>query len=258
MPAPHKPVERYAHEVLGVVLSVREGGLCALLWQRAQTPSAGRWALPGGLLGADEALENSILRHLAAKVDVDEVAHLEQLETRSEPGRVAGGRVIATAFLGVVPADATPSLPVDTCWHPVDRLPPLAFDHGALVDAGRARLRNKLSYTNLGFALAPPTFTISELRRIYRAALGYDVDATNLQRVLLRREVVEPTQELARPGRAGGRPATRFRFRSAELVVTDPFAVLRPPDAPPDANLDTTNGAAPELTSGRSPRRRPA
>ena len=48
--------------------------------------------------------------------------------------------------------------------------------------AARERLRAKLSYTNLGFALAPETFTISELRDLYAAALGHEVSATNLQR----------------------------------------------------------------------------
>ena len=63
--------------------------------------------------------------------------------------------MVATAFLGLVPSDADPAVPADTAWHPVDALPPTAFDHGAIVDAAHERLRAKLSYTNLGFALAP-------------------------------------------------------------------------------------------------------
>ena len=84
-------------------------------------------------------------------------------------------------------------------------------------------------YTNLGFALAPETFTISELRDLYAAALGHEVSATNLQRVLVRRGVLSPTGDRRPPGRAGGRPAEAFRFRSADLEITDQFAVLRPP-----------------------------
>jgi len=104
-----------------------------------------------------------------------------------------------------------------------------ALDHLAAVLAGRERLRAKLSYTNIGFALAPPAFTITELRGLYRAALGHDVSATNLQRVLLRRALLEPTGEQRTPGRAGGRPAAVYRFRNRSLAVTDQFAVLRPP-----------------------------
>jgi 8-oxo-dGTP diphosphatase len=128
-----------------------------------------------------------------------------------------------------VPRDVDPAVPEDTHWHPVDDLPPTAFDHGEIVLAGRERLRAKLSYTNLGFALAPPTFTISELRELYNAALGHEVSATNLQRVLLRRELLEDTGERRPSGPHGGRPATVFRFREHELAITDQFAVLRPP-----------------------------
>ena len=99
----------------------------------------------------------------------------------------------------------------------------------ALLAAAQARLRAKLSYTNLGFALAPEVFTISELREVYVAALGHDVSATNLQRVLLRRGAFERVDGHRAPGRTGGRPAALFRFASQRLEVTDEFAALRPP-----------------------------
>jgi len=223
-----------AHEALAVVLQVREGRLQVLLWRRARPPFEGDWALPGGALDAGETLERSIRRHLAAKVDVRELSHLEQLETRSDPARHPGRRVIATAYLGLVPAGVDPDVPEDTRWFAVDELPALAFDHEAVVLAGRERLRGKLSYTNLGFALAPPTFTVSELCGLYRAALGHDVSPTNLQRILLRRRLLEPTGEARPPGRAGGRPAAVYRFRESELEITDPFAVLRPPARGPE------------------------
>jgi ADP-ribose pyrophosphatase YjhB (NUDIX family) len=218
-----------AHAVLAAVLQVRDGRLQALLWQRARDPYARAWALPGGVLETDETLEESMRRHLADKVDVREVAHLEQLETRSDPGRNPAHRELATAFLGLVPSHLDPAVPGDTRWHPLEELPPLAYDHEPILLAARERLRGKLSYTNLGFALAPPAFTMAELRDLYRAALGHPVSATNLQRVLLRRRLLEDTGEQRHYGRGGGRPAALYRFRSTTLEITDPFAVLRPP-----------------------------
>jgi 8-oxo-dGTP diphosphatase len=217
--------------VLAVVLQVRDGRLRVLLWQRAREPFAGAWALPGGNLEGEETLEQSIRRHLAAKVDVRDVSHLEQLETRSDPGRDPRGRELATAYLGLVPVGLDPHVPPDTTWHAVGDLPRLAFDHEAITLAGRERLRAKLSYTNIGFALAPEEFTISQLRSVYEAALGHRVTTTNLQRVFLRRGVLEPTGRRRQPGPTGGRPASLYRFRSQRLEVTDPFAVLRPPPA---------------------------
>ena len=220
---------RPAHVTLAVVFQVRSGKLQALLWQRAKDPFAGAWSLPGGYLEAGETLEESIRKHLADKVDVRQLSHLEQLETRSEPERHPREWQLATAYLGVVPLGVDPALPEDTDWRPVDRLPKLAFDHRQITLAARERLRAKLSYTNIGFALAPETFTMSELRGIYAAALGHDVSATNLQRVLVRRGVLEATGERRESGRTGGRPAELFRFSAPRLEVTDPFAVLRPP-----------------------------
>jgi 8-oxo-dGTP diphosphatase len=77
------------------------------------------------------------------------------------------------------------------------------------------------------------------------AALGYDVTATNLRQVLLRRGVLEATEEMAPPGRAGGRPAMLYRFASPTLEVADPFAVLRPPsERPPSGRRGEREGAA--------------
>ncbi len=220
---------RPAHVTLAVVFQVRQELLHVLLWERAREPFAGAWSLPGGFLETGETLEQSIRRQLALKVDVRDLAHLEQLETRSDPDRHPDEWQLATAYLGLVRTDADPGVPPDTAWQPVDDLPPMAFDHGSIVLAARERLRAKLSYTNAGFALAPETFTLSELRQIYAAALGHDVSATNLKRVLLRRGLLEPTGDTRTPGRAGGRPPACYRFHSQSLEITDPFAILRPP-----------------------------
>src|SRR2546421_8114743 len=142
------------HTVIAVVLRVREGRLEPLL-RRIERRSS-------------ESLEGA----LARLVDVEALAHVEQLETR-----ILRDGTLATSYLGLIPPEQ--KLP--------DATVPGSADERELVRAARARLRAKLSYTNVGFALAPDTFTISELREIYVAALGYDVSATNLQRVLVRR-----------------------------------------------------------------------
>jgi ADP-ribose pyrophosphatase YjhB (NUDIX family) len=231
-----------SHVTLAVVLQVRDESLSVLLWQRAREPFSGAWSLPGGYLEQGLALDDSIRSQLARKVDVAELSWLEQLEKVGDPGRHPAEWQLATAYLGLVPLGLDPALPADTAWQPVDRLPqPMAFDHEAIVLAGRERLRAKLSYTNIGFALAPQSFSISELSSIYTAALGYPVDPTNLRRVLERRGLLEATGERRSPGRGGGRPAAVYRFGSRSLAVTDPFAVLRPP-GPRSASGDRAAG----------------
>ncbi|MGL4306037.1 MAG: NUDIX hydrolase [Mycobacteriaceae bacterium] len=239
------PYRSTAHEVLVAVFQVRcvqpKSGqnqhnadleeLCVLLWQRALEPQNKYWALPGGQIRDDENLTSSAHRQLAEKVDVQEVAHLEQLSVFSEPNRIPEHRTIASTFLGLIPSPADPHLPADTAWHPVSTLPAMAFDHQTIIEHARTRLAAKLSYTTIGFALAPQEFAMSTLRKIYTAALGYHVDATNLQRVLLRRSVLTATGTTAKSGKSGGRPPALFRFTDQHLLVTDEFAALRPPNA---------------------------
>src|SRR6266545_7536986 len=106
-----------SHVTLAVVLQVRGGVLQGLLWQRAREPFRAAWSLPGGYLEPGETLEASIRRHLAVKVDVRELAHLEQLGTLSDPRRHPEEWQLATAYLGLVPSDLDPAVPPDTSWH---------------------------------------------------------------------------------------------------------------------------------------------
>ncbi|MET3805027.1 8-oxo-dGTP diphosphatase [Nakamurella sp. UYEF19] len=254
-------------EVLAAVFSVRplarpsdpsaagQVALHVLLWQRGQHPDAGKWALPGGIVLSTEDVDTSAQRQLAEKVDLTRVSHLEQIGVFSAPHRMPDVRTVATGFLGLVPLDADPTLPADTAWHPVGTLPPTALDHGVIVERAHRRLQAKLSYTNIGFALAPAEFTIAELRQVYATALGHDVDPTNLHRILLRRGMLEPTGTTGPRNPVGGRPAALHRFTVAELRVTDPFAAFRPPEKPADpaGPLDAPDAADPAASTGSTP-----
>jgi len=189
-----------SHGVVAVAMRARDGRL------EASVESVER--------RRGESLETA----LARAVDVGSLAHVEQLETRAR-----SDGTLATAYLGL----ARSGSPAAGDWRPVDARRPA--DERVFVAAAQARLRAKLSYTNLGFALAPEVFTISELREVYVAALGHDVSATNLQRVLVRRGAILRVDGHRAPGRTGGRPAALFRFASRRLEVTDEFAALRPP-----------------------------
>lgn len=74
-----------------------------------QDPQRGAWSLPGGQVRNDEDMITSVRRQLAEKVDLKELAHLEQLAVFSDPHRVPGARVIASTFLGLVPSPPAPS-----------------------------------------------------------------------------------------------------------------------------------------------------
>ncbi len=220
---------KYRHEIIACVLRADpDDGLSVLVTRRVREPFQGRWGLPSGALETGESLDDSLRRHLADRTGLTRLNHLEQLETRGAPDRDPADRTIATAYLGLVASPA--GLSPDAVWLPVPEAvaEAMAFDHAELVAVAVDRLRAKLSYTNIGFALVDEEFTVSQLRDTYATVLGYQVNATNLRRILERRRQLEPTGTTAPSGTGGGRPAALFRFSTRTLQVTDPSEVLRP------------------------------
>jgi len=211
--------------VNGVVMRARER-LETLLWNRGDGDG---WSLPGGFVRPHETLDEAMARHLREKVGVEQVGHIEQLSTASRPDSHPDLWLVDVAHIALLASDADPQLPPDTDWHTIDALPPIAFGHRDVIENARDRLRGKLSYSNIAFALAPGTFTLRELAGLYSAVLGHPVDPTNLGRVLERDEVLEATGERRPAGEAGGRPAAVHAFRRREYAITRPYAAFRPP-----------------------------
>jgi ADP-ribose pyrophosphatase YjhB (NUDIX family) len=222
MPAPRHPLA--APVVNAVVLRVTDR-LETLLWRRAED----LWSLPGGFVREGETLDRAMRRHLLEKVGVADVGHVEQLDTRSVADTHPELWLLDIAHLVLIPRGAEVRTPPDTEWHPVDALPSIAFGHAGAVHRAHERLRGKLSYSNVAFALGPERFTLRELATIYEAVLGYAVSPTNLGRVLGRDGLLEPTGATRAAGSSGGRPAAEFAFTRQELVVSRPLAAFRPP-----------------------------
>ena len=205
--------ERPSVTVDVVIFTLREGSLQVLLVRRRRPPWEGMWAIPGGMIGCEEALEAAALRTLEEETGLGDV-FLEQLYTFGDPGRDARGRVITVSYFAVVPgSDVVPSAAENgerVQWWPVDELPPLAFDHGEILRYALTRLRYKLEYTAVGFELLPEVFTLSELQSAYEIVLGEELDKRNFRRKIQSAGVIEPSGSF----RAGeGRPAQLYRYR---------------------------------------------
>ena len=129
-----------------VVLLTREAAPQLLLIRRLGDPFAGAWALPGGFVEKDETLATAARRELLEETGV-EVGDLEQLVTVGDPGRDPRGWTVSVAYLARVnPGEVTPVAADDAravAWHPLAKLPPLAFDHAAIVGRAATRLRDR-------------------------------------------------------------------------------------------------------------------
>lgn len=215
-----------------VVLTVRDGQLQVLLINRGVEPFKGRLALPGGFVLRDEDLLDAAERELAEETGVIDLrVHLEQLGTYGRPTRDPRGRVLAVAHLALVPDIGTPVAGSDAAaarWMPTAALlaapRKLAFDHHQILSDGVERARAKLEYSPLATAFCPDEFTINELRHVYEAVWGTELDPRNFHRkVTGTAGFVEPTGETTT--RQGGRPAQLYRRGTAALLQP---AMLRP------------------------------
>ena len=115
-----------------------------LLIRRKHDPFAGMWALPGGFLDMDESLEDAARRELFEETGVT-TGHLNQLHTFGALHRDPRGRTISVAYLALVNAARLQPRAADdaaaVAWHPLHRLPPLAFDHADILACARKHLR---------------------------------------------------------------------------------------------------------------------
>ncbi len=108
-----------------------------LLIERKHPPFEGMWALPGGFLNIDETLEEAALRELHEETGITGI-ELNQFHTFSTVNRDPRHRTITTVFIGYTnEKTAAPEACDDAAkaeWFSLDKLPPLAFDHGMVMD----------------------------------------------------------------------------------------------------------------------------
>jgi len=113
-----------------------------LLIERKHPPFEGMWAFPGGFLNMDETLEEAALRELQEETGISGV-ELRQFHTFSKVNRDPRHRTITTVFIGFT--DDTISIEAGddaakTQWFSIDKLPPLAFDHGEVMEMVKVSL----------------------------------------------------------------------------------------------------------------------
>lgn len=208
------------------VLSIVDGELRTVLWQRAWTPFAGAWALPGVFVGQEESLEDAVIRGVLEKTGIS-ATHLEQLFAWNMPNRDERGWVVTVAYFVIVPAQDLPesgqsrastftvvpsganqeSINVevfDSGGSPIS----LAFDHADILVAVVERLRENLWRSDIALTFLPERFTLRALQGTYEAILG-----RSLNKDSFRRRVVQ-TQELVIPT---GTVEENVSHRPAEL-----------------------------------------
>jgi 8-oxo-dGTP diphosphatase len=209
-----------------VLLTVADGSLSALLQQRQDHPHKGDWGLPGSFVGIEESVDDAARRVLATKAGID-TAYLEQLYTFGAPSRDPRMRIITIAYFALLPADILAAAVQDrsdlaivplevrqggriTACRAGEEPLPLAFDHAEILGHAVRRLRGKLDYSQVAFALLPALFTLRALQDVHEAILGTTLGKPAFRRRMLDTGWIEGTG--TRESGASFRPAELYRL----------------------------------------------
>ena len=204
-----------------LIFTVRDGKLMTLLIKIGNGPYKDKWALPGGIVQIDETLDEAASRILKQKAGIENV-YMEQLYAFSALDRDVRGRVVSVAYFALVNSDEfnlkTMDYYSDIDWKNVDRLPQMAFDHKEIIKYGLNRLRAKIEYSNIVYALLPELFTLTQMQKIYEIILGKAIDKRNFRKKILSLDILKETRKTIHGARH--RPAKLYKFKKRNLVFT--------------------------------------
>ena len=199
-----------------VLFSINEESLCVRLISVNRPPYfINKPGLPGGLIHPQETAEESTRRYLKEKTGISpQKAYMEQLYTFSAVDRDPRGRVVAVAYMALVPWNALSGSEKYkneySWWSVADKTHALAYDHDKILELALNRLRSRIRYTTLISKLMPEEFTLTELEKAYESILKTDLDKRNFRKKISKLGILK---ELPRK-RAGGRsrPAKLYKF----------------------------------------------
>jgi 8-oxo-dGTP diphosphatase len=200
-----------------IIFGFDEGELKILLIKRAQAPEKGKWALPGGFVGNDENLDDaakSILEELTGLSDI----YMEQLHTFGDVKRYPLGRVISIAYYSLIKVNDYNIKAAENAkearWHPISKIPKLAFDHTRMVEMALEKLKINVKNHPIGFELLPEKFTLTQLQNLYEVLLNTALDKRNFRKKILSMDLLNKLEEYEK-GEAH-RAAQLFNFNTTK------------------------------------------
>jgi ADP-ribose pyrophosphatase YjhB (NUDIX family) len=170
-----------------------------------------KWCMPGGYIRKDENLDQAAARITADRTGIENL-FLKQFKAFGEPGRNSphsvdeeqffkltgmkiddlgwlAGETASIGFYAITDMEiATPKadfLSSECRWFPVDKLPPLGFDHDEMVREALFTMRMHLYHFPIGKNLLQQKFTLKEIKRFYEVMSGKQLNASNFPNKLI-------------------------------------------------------------------------
>lgn len=191
-PRPHLAVDL-------ILLTLVDAQLHVLMIEREEEPFARKWVLLGGFLHPGETVEACARRVLSEKAHLDGIK-VRQLRAFSDPQRDPRGWVVSIAHFALVSyqmlhdaagdnealflAEIVPDGDATTLRYGDQHIVP-GFDHGAMIEAALAEIRESIDWSMAAFALLPRSFTLHELQHVYELILGKSLNKPYFRKKML-------------------------------------------------------------------------
>lgn len=176
--------------------------------------NTGLFALPGGFVKMDEALEDAVKNGVCERTGLDNI-YLEQFHTfgsltRSDSKAMEKiivesnlkledyswmlGRFISIGYYALINYEEVTPRPDELSdsinWYPINDLPPMMMDHEAIAKKALEVLRENLDRKLTGMNLLPSKFTMKQLQQVYEAILDEKLRRTTFQRKMLSKDIL--------------------------------------------------------------------
>jgi ADP-ribose pyrophosphatase YjhB (NUDIX family) len=171
-----------------------------------------KWCLPGGFVRKSESLDQAATRITAERTGIGNL-FLKQFKAFGDPGRndsrgavepgaffeLAGlkleeypwltGETVSVGFYAITDiVTARPNadfLSSECAWFPVDKLPPLGFDHEEILREALFAMRMHLYHFPIGENFLQQKFTLKEIKEFYEVMSGKQLNASNFPNKLI-------------------------------------------------------------------------
>ena len=184
--------------------------------------------LPGSVIVDGEELDDAARRVLTELTGLKNVP-LTQFRAFGSPDRTKNpkdihwleateqmhvGRAVTIAYMALLKIGRSIMSDMEgteALWVPVDKLPPLAFDHNQIIAEAVKMLRTLGSMDpSILYALLPRKFTVTQLRNLYEVVFGTRLDPANFYKKMVQMPYIVPLDE--REQGVAHRAARYYRF----------------------------------------------
>ena len=168
-----------------ILMTVSDSRLKCLLKKRTDEPFINCWAMPGGIVRAEEDLDAAAERQLNEQTHLIRKTYFRQLYTFGNADRDPRGRIVTTVYLSMAPESNIRVYPeqLDTAWFTIKRtvLKTTARSRKSILTLDAEDLNIGMQYRITDTANQNYTQTRSSLMKASSCALAFDhIKAINM------------------------------------------------------------------------------